>query len=138
MEHIDFFKLQAKNFLKDFRTKYWDEENECYQFKPNFFDDIDDIILGYDIYENEPFSLMNSQHLIACMAGFHSWQELIHSNKYKLELGKLLFENRNMCIDGGFLELPTVWQMYERNHLGGLDDQAKLGVFEVLFLNKND
>ncbi len=123
MAHIDFFKLQSKNLLKDFKTKYWDEKNKVYKYNPKFFNDIDSIILNYNIYEDEPFSLMNAQHIIACIAGFYNWQELIHSNQYRLELGKLLLENRNVCIDGGFLELPIVWEMYERDHLEGLDDQ---------------
>ena len=63
MAHIDFFKLQSKNLLKDFKTKYWDEKNKVYKYNPKFFNDIDSIILNYNIYEDEPFSLMNASIL---------------------------------------------------------------------------
>ena len=134
MEHIDFFKLQAKNFLKDFKTKEFDENKIC-QYKARFFPDIDEIILDCDINEHKPFSLMNSQHIIAILAGFSNWQDLIHANKYRLELGKLLFENRNMYDEDG-LDLHTSWQIYEYNNLNGFDDESKLDIFNNIFLNK--
>ena len=79
---------------------------------------------------------MNAQHLISNLAGFNKWSELIHSNKYRLELGKLLFEHRNDHFD----EYPLLlnWQFYEEQNLQGFDDQAKLGIFEYIFLGIRD
>lgn len=31
MEHIDYFKLQAKNLLKDFKTRFFDEKEKFLQ-----------------------------------------------------------------------------------------------------------
>ena len=36
MEIIDFFKLQAKNFYKDFKTQYLDKEEIYSKYKENF------------------------------------------------------------------------------------------------------
>ena len=131
MEHIDFFKLQAKNFLKDFKTKEKDNEG-IYYYKPKFFMDIEEIIGDYDINEHEPFSLMNAQHIIALLSGFNSWSDLIHSNEFKLKLGKHLFESRTEFFEG--FPLIIRWQDYEKQLSKDMDDQAKLGIFEYIFL----
>ena len=108
MEIIDFFKLQAKNFYKDFKTQYLGEE-ELYYYKPKFFKDIDDIIMSFDIDE-EDFTLMKAQHYISLLAGFNNWHDLIHSDEDGLELGKFLFEHRNDYINGNCLS--SHWENY--------------------------
>ena len=47
---IDYFKLQAKNLYRDFKTQKKDDEG-YYQYSPRFFKDIDGIIVDYDIDE---------------------------------------------------------------------------------------
>jgi len=79
MKNIDYFKLQAKNLLKDYQTRYLSEDGEIYEYEPKFFD-IVGIFLEYGIMDDDKnfeFKLGNAQHLIAQLAGFASWKELI-------------------------------------------------------------
>ena len=135
MEIIEFFKLQAKNFYKDFKTQYLDEE-QIYQYKPKFFKDIDDIILSFDIDE-EDFSLMKAQHYISLLAGFKNWHDLVHSDEDGLELGKLLFEHRNDTIDRD--DLWMHWDNYLlMNNFINKDNSFKLQLFKILYLNEEN
>ncbi len=38
MEHIEYFKLQAKNLLKDYKTRFFDETEGIFDYQPNYFD----------------------------------------------------------------------------------------------------
>lgn len=79
MTNIDYFKLQAKNLLKDYQTRHLSEDGDIYEYEPKFFD-IVGIFLEYDIMDDDKdfeFKLGNAQHLIAQLAGFSSWKELI-------------------------------------------------------------
>ena len=78
MKNIDYFKLQAKNLLKDYQTRYLSEDGDIYEYEPKFFD-IVGIFLEYGIMDDDKnfeFKLGNAQHLIAQMAGFASWKDL--------------------------------------------------------------
>ena len=77
MKNIDYFKLQAKNLLKDYQTRRLSEDGDIYEYDPKFFD-IVGIFLEYDIMDDDKnfdFKLGNAQHLIAQMAGFTSWKD---------------------------------------------------------------
>ena len=128
MNHIDFFKLQAKNFLRDFNTRELDESG-IYQYNPKFIHDIDNIIVSYDLNETH-FTLMNAQHIIALLAGFDSWSELIHASEARLELGKLLFEKRNEIYD-----ILDRWDFVSAD-LPPMDDESLLHVFKAVILNQ--
>ena len=94
MTHIDFFKRQAKNLVADYKTQYRNEGGG-FKYKPRFFDDIEDLVLEHGIIEAEPLQLARAQHIMAKLAGFTQWNEMIKASDTVLELGKLLFENRN-------------------------------------------
>lgn len=129
MADINYFKKKAKLFLKDFKTQYFDEEEDVYQYAPKYFADIDELIISYDINE-ENFSLMNAQHIIALLAGFRKWDELLTASEARLELGKLFIENRNesLCIADDF-------GIYlHDNGLEDLGDENILELFRVVFL----
>lgn len=133
MEHIKFFKLQAKNFLRDYSNRELKEDGIYRHNNPKFFQDIDDIIVSYDIDEYGKFTLMNAQHIIALLSGFHNWTDLIHANKAQLELGRLLLEHRNHNDVFPFIEY---WKMYlESNNLSNFDDETKLEIFKIVFLS---
>lgn len=140
MTKVDFFKQQAKQFFKDYNSRVFDENEGVYRYSPRFFNDIDDIILSYDIPEDGSFTLMNAQHIIAMLAGFGKWNELIKASEPRLELGKLLITNREAysqkpeCYAG----IVDDWQMYEATELKrlNLDDEAKLSVFKEIFLSE--
>jgi hypothetical protein len=114
MNHIDFFKLQAKNLHRDYKTQQTilDENgNSHLEYEPKFFD-INAIFEDYKI-DDEGFSLMSAQHLIAKMLRFNKWPDLINATKPELELARLKFINQN--------EIPLVeWEIQvasvEREH----------------------
>ena len=145
MTNIDFFKLQAKNFLKDFETKHFNEDEDVYEYSPRFFSDIDDIIFNFEIDEEKPFTLMNAQHVIARLAGFYKWTELIKATEPALELGKLLFENRLPYLE----KVPIIvndesmivedWKFFlTENNLQNCDDETKLDIFKNHFLKQDE
>lgn len=91
MTPVELFKREAKYLHKDYQTKTPDEAHG-YLYFPKYFD-IDDVIFDFDIDE-ENFTLMKAQHIIARMIGFKKWADLLKASEEKLELAKLLFENR--------------------------------------------
>lgn len=133
MEYIEYFKLQAKNFYRDFCTKKFNEDEGFYEYFPRFFEDIDEIIISFNIDE-EKFSLMKAQHLIACLAGFSKWSDILHASEARLELGKLLIENRNNYVECG--SVLENWKMYEDANLNGWDDESKLDIFKIVMLGE--
>lgn len=143
MVNVDYFKQQAKNLLKDYNTKTFDENEGFYVYNPRFFNDIDDIVINFDINEEEPFSLMNAQHIIARLSGFYKWNELIKASDARLELGKLLLTNREDYQEklGLFTNMSESlivdeWKDYEEKFLKDFDDDAKLEVFKQVFLDE--
>ena len=149
MTHIDYFKLQAKNLLRDYKTQFLGESEDyeypVYSYRPRFFD-IEDIISIFNIDENSEFTLMNAQHIVAKFAGFKKWTELIKASETALELGKLFFDNREQYQEkvGIFTDIvPSVivqeWEWYLRNllrenNLTDIDDESKLEIFKYVFL----
>ena len=88
MEHIDYFKLQAKNLHKDFKTRFFNEETKRYEYKPKFFD-ISSIFIDFDFpdYKDDfSFTLMNAQHLIAKIVRFDNWGKLANASEEDLRL----------------------------------------------------
>ena len=135
MNSISYFKLQAKNLYRDFKTKtpVYDESirDYLYEYTPKYFD-IDGIICDFDIDEVN-FSLMNAQHVIAQIAGFHKWTNLLKDSSTELELAKLLFDNQNI------INVIT-WQDYilqsEEMNQTRFDSQVKLDIYKEVFLEK--
>lgn len=132
MKTIEYFKLQAKNLYKDFKTQksYFDPDygRNLYEYAPKFFD-VDLLILDYDIVENN-FTLMNAQHYIAKLAGFTKWTEMLKASPSAQKLSKLLFDNMHKI---SVIE----WDIYisgEQNEKGFLfDDEFKLDIFKAVF-----
>lgn len=141
MTNIDFFKQQSKNFLKDYKTRVYDENEGFYEYSPRFFNDIEDILDKFHIGEEDSLTLMNAQHIIARLSGFYKWNELINASESALELGKLLLTNREeyQARQGYFTNMVESmivadWKMYENEHLKDFDDEEKLEVFKKVFL----
>ena len=126
MTHIEYFKLQAKNLFRDYKTQtsYIDDVdgNTYYKYAPKFFD-IDGIILAYDLDEDN-LSLMKLQHIIAQMLGFEKWADLSKASNAELELAKQLFDNQDKI----FLE---DWEMT----YGEYDTESQLEIFKQIVLN---
>jgi len=134
MTHVEFFKLQAKNLFKDYKTKssYIDEAdgNSYYKYEPMFFD-IDTLFLNYDVDE-ETFTLMKAQHIIALIVGFRKWTDLLKASTPELELAKLLFDNQDIISSED-------WEMYihgnENDNNMTFDSDFRLEIFKQVFLN---
>jgi len=129
MDHIDYFKLQAKNLLKDYKTRCFDESEKRYCYHPKYFD-IDGIFLWLDYYDNTDdftFTLMNAQHVIAQMVGFEKWNDLIKAKPAELELAHLLFDNAHK------VSLEE-WSFMS----GGINNaEAEIELFKEIIANKD-
>lgn len=136
MDKIAYFRLQAKNLMRDFRTQTLDEEGLT-RYSPRFFKDIEWLLLDYNIDEDD-FCLMKAQHLVAKLAGFRNWSELLHASDDALELGKLLLDKRGERLLASFTSsLVDDWKMYlHDNRLENLSDKDKLVIFKAVFLNE--
>lgn len=134
MKPIDYFKLQAKKLHKDYKTQdtYFDEElgHHFYRYNSRFFD-LDAIMLDFDLPEDN-FSLMKAQHIIAKLAGFNKWADLIKGSDIELELAKLLFDNMHKIS-------IEEWQDYigdaELTNSTRFDAETKLDIFRQVFAN---
>lgn len=133
MTPIEYLKLQAKNFLKDFKTQTssFDPKlrRNVYEYDPRFFK-IDLLINDFDINE-EKFQLGNAQHLIAKLCGLDKWQDLSKASLAKIELSVLLYTNMDR------LEVRD-WDQYvldiETANNVKPDDEFKLQIFKEGFL----
>ena len=87
MDHLDFFKLQAKNLYHDWKT-HTETDVGIYEYNPQFFD-VDDFLLYFEEdLDEKRFSLQRAQHLVAKLAGFDKWNDLIKADEQHLELAK--------------------------------------------------
>lgn len=129
---IEYFKLQAKNLHKDFKTQkpYFDPlaGDNLYGYTPKFFD-VDALITDYGIDEGN-FTLMNAQHIIAKLVGFEKWTEMLKASPSTFELAKLLFDNMHKIRNED-------WEYYvldvENQNEIILDDEDKLDIFKTVF-----
>lgn len=136
MNIIEYFKLQSKNLHKDFKTQksYFDPSlgDNLFEHAPKFFD-VDALVTDFDIDEDK-FTLMNAQHIIARLAGFSRWTEMLEASPAALELSKLLFDNMHKINS-------EEWEMYisgeEREKGFPFDDEFKLDVFKAVFADVN-
>lgn len=140
MANVEFFKQQAKNLLKDYNNRAYDWDEEYYVYYPRFFNDIESIIKQFDVDEEETFTLMNAQHIIAKLAGFYKWNELIKASEPILEIGKLLLLNRmdypkKLGLYTSIVNLLVEdWTHFESSYLVGCSDEEKLEAFKKAFL----
>ena len=136
MNTIDYFKLQAKNLLRDFKTKtpVLDKATTAFQYEytPKYFD-IEMIISDFDIDE-ENFSLMNAQHVIAKIANFNSWSELLKASTGELELSKLLYDHQNRIDQVGWkFYIDDAQSMNETE----LDAEIQVDIFKQVVVEEN-
>lgn len=143
MATIEFFKQQSKNFMKDYKTRAFNEAEGFYEYSPRYFQDIDELLYNFGFKDDEAFTLMNAQHIIARLSGFYKWNELIQASEAALEIGKLLLTNREAYqqkqgIFTNMVESLIVadWKGYESQHLQDFDDEAKLEVFKMVILEE--
>ena len=133
MKPIEYLKLQAKNLHRDFKTQTssFDQElrRNVYDYDPRFFK-FDLLVNDFNINE-EKFTLMNAQHIIAKLCGLEKWTDFTNASPAKIELSILLYTNMDK------LEVRD-WDEYvsriETKNEVKLDDEFKLQIFEEGFL----
>jgi len=131
MESITFFKLQAKNLLRDYKTQFFNTEENVYDYKPKYFD-VNQIVIDFCIDEEDKFSLMKAQHIIAVMVGFKKWSDLINVTRPEFELAKLLFDNQDKTnVDEWKMYISRVG--YENKTY--FEPETQLEIFKHVFLN---
>jgi len=134
MKPIEYLRLQAKNLHKYFKTQIpsFDPElrRNVYEYDPRFFK-IDLLIDDFNIDE-EKFTLMNAQHIVAKLCGLEKWADLTNASPAKIELSILLYTNMDK------LEKRD-WEQYiseiETTNNVKLDDEFKLQIFKEGFLD---
>jgi hypothetical protein len=136
MKTIDYFKLQAKNLHRDFKTKtpsFFDKGiyDFIYEYTPKYFD-INGIVCDFDLDEDN-FSLMNAQHVIAQIVGFEKWSELLKASEAELELAKLLFDNQDKVDVQTWVDHMT--NMEEMNQTT-FDSESRLEIFKECCLKR--
>lgn len=98
MNTIDYFKLQAKNLHRDFKTKKPSSDNRnsvwLYEYSPKYFD-VTAVICDFDL-DQEKLNLMRAQHIIAKIAGFERWTVLLLASEPDLEIAKILYDNQDL------------------------------------------
>lgn len=88
---VDYFKQQAKFFLKDYNLM---KENGFEQSKIDFPEphehfDIINVLIKANKSQGNDLTLMNVHHILAKICGFKNWDEFLHSSKAKQEIGAL-------------------------------------------------
>ena len=136
MNTIDYFKLQAKNLLRDFKTKtpVLDKTTTVflYEYTPKYFDVVM-IICDFDIDE-ENFSLMNAQHVIAKIANFDNWASLLKASPAELELTKLLYDHQNRIdLVGWHFYIADAQSMNEHE----LDTEIQIEIFKEVVIERD-
>lgn len=107
IQFTDYFKSQSKKLFKDWEThtKRKDKNGLIhFVYHANFFN-IKSIfkLYAFDQKDEETFSLMKAQHLIAQMLGFDKWETLINASDKEQELAYIILKN---CHDSKTL---TFW-----------------------------
>lgn len=136
MDSLSYFKLQAKNLLKDYKTRFFNEKEGFYDYKPKYFD-VNGIFLYFDIpdgKEDFTFTLMNAQHSIAKLAGFRNWKDLVNASPSVLELARLLYDNAHkISLDEWF---PYIEDAEKRNNTK-FDTETKIEILKEVFLKED-
>ncbi len=94
MSHIEFFKQESKNLLKDWKTQTITTGSDgtiSYHYVSKFYN-VDDLFnsLNWDDNDRQQKILARSQHAISQIVGFKNWNSLIASDETELEKAEKL------------------------------------------------
>ena len=97
MNHIEFIRKQAKNFLKDWQTQTKTVESDgyiSYHYDWKFYD-VGDLFFYFELDDKDEqnYSLGHAQHYIAQMVGFKKWDDLTNASEKELELAEFLLRH---------------------------------------------
>ncbi len=106
--NIEYFKLQAKNLLKDYKTK-------CVHYFPDpYYEVMDDFH-----FTKKDMGLMDAQFLVAKLSGFSTWKELIHAPEERLSYIRQIWEESN-CLS----MTSNVFEEVKQQEKKGLEDDG--------------
>ena len=94
MKNLDYFKKQAKYLVKDWETRKVnpgtdeDWEGEPYVYDGEYFE-MYNVVHFYEV--GDDFGLQKAQHIIAQMAGFRKWDDLLKADEDELALARIRF-----------------------------------------------
>ena len=125
MDSIRFFKAQSKLLYKDYKTRYFNEKENIYAYKPIHYD-IGSIFQTFGFQDHE-FVLQKAQHLIARMAGFNKWNELIIASEPELDLAKSHLQKFQIKQDKQYWEETNI----DKQDINSLSDR-KVKYFSAL------
>ena len=136
MNTIDYFKLQAKNLHRDFKTQIPIVGKTTggfqYEYTPKYFQ-VYDVISDFGIDE-ENFSLMNAQHVIARMVNFDKWETLLKASPAELELSQLLYDHQDKIdLIGWRFYIEDAQSMNETE----LDTEIQVEIFKRVVVEEN-
>lgn len=88
---VDYFKQQAKFFLKDYNLM---KKNGFDQSKIDFSEpqehfDIINVLIKANKSQGDNLTLMNAHHILAKICDFKNWDDFLHSSRAKQEIGAL-------------------------------------------------
>ena len=94
MSHIEFFKQESKNLLKDWKTQTITTGSDgtiSYHYDSKFYN-LDDLFksLKWDDNDRQQKILARAQHAISQIVGFKNWNSLIASDETELEKAEKL------------------------------------------------
>ena len=97
MTNLEFFKNEAKKFLKDWRTQTQTVGSDgaiSYHYDWMFYD-VGDLFFYYELDDKDEqnIKLARAQHYIANMLGYKKWDNLIHASDTELELAEFLLRH---------------------------------------------
>ncbi len=103
MSNLEFFKNEAKKFLKDWQTQTQTVESDgliVYHYDWKFYD-VGSLFLYYELddKDEQDIKLSRAQHYISKMIGFKKWDDLIHSSKIELVLAEFLLRHFKNAYD---------------------------------------
>ncbi|RZJ65899.1 MAG: hypothetical protein EOO50_11565 [Flavobacterium sp.] len=136
MNSIDYFKLQAKNLHKDFKTKTPPVDKTTtafkYEYSPKYFD-VEMVIANFDIDEDN-FTLMQAQHVIAKIANFDKWASLLQASPAELELTQLLYDYQHRIdLTGWLFYIADAQSMNEIE----LDAEIQVDIFKQMVIEED-
>lgn len=113
MKTIDYYKQQAKLLLKDYNLskEHNFNQSEVVYDEPQEHFDINNVFSKANKQKGEDIKLMNAQHILAKIADFKDWNDVLHSsepqreigafklNAYKIGMDPHMIEAANMLVD---------------------------------------
>ena len=137
MSSLEYLKKAAKNLFKDWKSHTVTVEPDgfkLFEYNSHFFD-FNDFVVYYDlsVEDEENFSLMKAQHMIAQMAGYRKWNDLINASEKELELAKILISH---FYDSGDVE---DWEAYKAiSGFNNFDIDSKIKIARHYYEDSHD